>query len=338
MTRLFPLSMLVASALCLSLGIVMTKHLVGKIDPIVFLAIQLGASVLFLWSIAALQGAKLARLRSITPLIGLGSLIGAASICTIFALRLTTASQASLIFATQPVMIVALAWPLLNERPTYAITGLSILALLGVAAVVGGTTVPDGSSLAGSLAALASTAIAAFYVVWMRKLTTDHDPLTSLAIIQSTALLVACAALPIDLGLANNSPTPLAPSTWSAIALSGLLEYGLGYWLYLIGLRTVRAGAAGLYLNLCPLFVIALAYVFLGEVLTIAQWFGAATILFAVTVISLRELLGSPNDRICRSAGPGMVESAAGMALDQARVKGHPFEVRTSQPRDEQSL
>jgi drug/metabolite transporter (DMT)-like permease len=128
----------------------------------------------------------------------------------------------------------------------------------------------------------------------MRKLTIDCDPLASLAIIQSVAILVALLALVFDSGLHKDSAGPSPTTTWLAVGLSGFLEYGLGYWLYLIGLRTVRASVAGLYLNLCPVFVIALAYVFLGETLTPTQWAGAMIILFAVAVISLLELRVRP--------------------------------------------
>lgn len=338
MSRIFPFSMLIASALCLSLGIVVAKHLVSGIDPIVFLIVQLGASLAFLWAVAGIQGAKIGSLRSIAPLIGLGTLIGIASICTIVALRLIDANQASLIFATQPALIVALAWPLLGERPTHAVVVLSILALLGVAAVIGGTRLLDEVSLAGSLAAFISTAIAALYVVWMRKLTTNHDPLVSLAAIQSIALLVAGCALFFDTGVSEAGATPIAPATWLAVALSGFLEYGLGYWLYLIGLRSVKANVAGLYLNLCPLFVIALAYMFLGETLSLTQWAGAFAILLAVTVISLLELLTRPVQQIECSAGLESSVPVRQKALDQAVARGHPSAVRSSLPRGERNL
>jgi drug/metabolite transporter (DMT)-like permease len=250
----------------------------------------------FLWAVALTQAAKIVSLRSIAPLIGLGILIGIGSLCTIVALRLTDASQASLVFATQPALIVGFAWPLLRERPTYPTVGLSLLALFGVAAVIGGMPLLNDVSIAGNLAALVSTAIAALYVVCMRKLATDNDPLVSLALIQSTALLIALMALPFDNGMHKASATSISPATWLAVGVSGFLEYGLGYWLYLIGLRTVKAGVAGLYLNLCPVFVIALAYVFLGETLTLMQWAGAAAILLAVTIISFLELFSRTNE------------------------------------------
>jgi len=295
MPRIFAFLMLIVSALCLSLGIVVAKHLVIGIDPIVFLSVQLATSLVFLWTVAVAQGVSLGSSTNLAPLIGLGALIGIASICTILALRLTDASQASLIFATQPALIVALAWPLLGEKPTYAVVVLSFLALLGVSAVIGGTPLADRVSLSGSLAAFASTAIAALYVVCMRKLTTDHDPITSLAVIQSTALLIALLALPYDHGFHKAPATSVTSVTWIAVALSGFLQYGLGYWFYLIGLRRIKASIAGLYLNLCPLFVIALAYGFLGETLTLTQWIGAAAILSAVTSMSLIELFARSN-------------------------------------------
>ena len=286
MAKALSITMLVASAFCLAAGIVLAKAYVSGIDPVAFLAVQLGASVLFLWTILFLQGAPGIERKTVAAVIRLGLLIGLAAICTIYALRLTTASQASLIFATQPVLIAALAWPLLDERPTGLQIGLALLALLGVAAVAHAGTTLDAASF-GNLLALLSTAFAAYYVVRMRKLTVVGSPLASLAILQTVAFGVALLVLllrpKVELAIS-------ASFGWSAV--SGILQYGLGYWLYLIGLKETKAAVAGLYLNLVPLFTVSLAFLFLGEILSVSQWFGGIVILAAVVGISLFEIFG----------------------------------------------
>jgi drug/metabolite transporter (DMT)-like permease len=64
--------------------------------------------------------------------------------------------------------------------------------------------------------------------------------------------------------------------------LAGLMYYAAASWLYLTALKSVPATTASIFLNLQPVFGVAIAYVFLGERLTEGQWVGAVTIIVAV--------------------------------------------------------
>jgi len=65
-------------------------------------------------------------------------------------------------------------------------------------------------------------------------------------------------------------------------ALSGVVQYALAFWLYLIGLKTLSAGAAALWLTLIPIFGVSGAYLWLGEIPTVPMLLGMALILGAV--------------------------------------------------------
>ncbi len=286
MTTFYTVAMLVASPLCLAIGTVLAKALVGGMHPIAFLTVQLGASVCLLWTIVVLQGARRVSRNAIASLILLGVIIGLASICTILALRFTTASQASLIFATQPVLILALAWPMLGERPTGTLIALSVLAVAGVTAITVTGQLSLDLKMGGNFLALISTGLAALYVVWMRKLATAEEPVAALALIQTTALAIAFILLILGPAPVDPPPAPPQPVEWLAAAAAGVLQYGFGYWLYLLGLQRTKAGFAGLFLNLFPVFVISLAFIFLDEAFEPQQWFGAIAVLAAVAAMS----------------------------------------------------
>lgn len=285
---MFSVSLLIGSALCLAIGTVITKALLGGMSPFSFLAVQLSASVCFLWSIILFQGLRPAKGESLLPLVLVGLVIGAGSIFTILSLKFTTASQASLIFATQPVLIMAFAWPLLGERPGKAFLGLGVLAVAGVVAAVGAAASSGlDKSLIGNAFAFLSTVLAALYVVWMRGITSRQNPLVALAVLQTVAVIVSLFAWPIGERFLPPTTESVSALEWMATVCTGIIYYGLAFWLYLLGLQKIPASLAGLYLNLVPVFTIGLAFVVLDEVLTGTQWIGAAIVLVAVSAISL---------------------------------------------------
>jgi drug/metabolite transporter (DMT)-like permease len=100
---------------------------------------------------------------------------------------------------------------------------------------------------------------------------------------QTVGLVWAAAIWPLELGGdAVEHVLALSLRDFLGAAVSGLMYYAAAFWLYLKGLRCVRASVAGGSLNLVPLFAIGTAYMFLGERLTQSQWVGAASILLSV--------------------------------------------------------
>jgi drug/metabolite transporter (DMT)-like permease len=99
------------------------------------------------------------------------------------------------------------------------------------------------------------------------------------------ALLVLAAAL-----LTGFERSPQAPGVeMLALAVaSGLVQYALAFWLYLVGLRRLHVGMAGLFLTLTPVFGMVGGMVFLGESATALQLAGAALILAAVATVVTR--------------------------------------------------
>ena len=284
----FSVSMLIGSAACLAIGTVLAKPFLDDLSPLLFLVVQLGASICFLWSMILFQKVQLVSGESLMPLILIGLIIGIGAICTILALRFSSASQASLIFATQPVLIMAFAWSLLRERPKTIFMLLGILAIIGVAIIVGNPSSSDSNNTFwGNIFALSSTACAALYVVWMRRITSTQNPLIALAILQTVAMIVGFLAWLTGGHIAPHMSSNVSMFQLMAAAGTGIIYYGLAFWLYLLGLQKVPASLAGLYLNLVPVFTVGLAFVLLGERLTSMQWGGATIVLASVAGISL---------------------------------------------------
>jgi drug/metabolite transporter (DMT)-like permease len=282
-------SLICASALW-AIATVISKKLLTSVPPITLLVFQLVPSVLLLWFLSFFKGKQRPRWRSLAPLALIGLLNpGLAYTLSMLGLTRTTASVATLLWASEPVLIVALAWLFLREPVTRRLITLTVTAACGVLLVSGllsddlGTTDAIGNALI-----LAGVLCCGLYTVLSRKMATDVDPLLTVSLQQTVGLLWALAIWPLELRkyppdfVLGFSPGEIAGAT-----TCGIMYYAAAFWFYLKGLSCVRATVAGGFLNLIPVFGIATAYVFLGERLAPPQWIGAVTIVLAVFVLMM---------------------------------------------------
>lgn len=206
-------------------------------------------------------------------------------------LSLTTAGSASVISATEPVLIVLLSWVAFRVRPE-----ARLLACIGVA-VVGlvlvswtGLTTRGPQSLVGDLLIVLATLFAAGYVVLSSRIAGGFPAATLASAQQTVGLIFALAVFGISCAAGQESGSfmdiPLSVVLYAA--LSGVVQYALAFWLYLIGLRHLSANAAGLWLALTPVFGLTGAWVWLGERPGIMTTVGALLIIAAIVFGNLR--------------------------------------------------
>jgi drug/metabolite transporter (DMT)-like permease len=267
----------------------LTKAALAYIPPITLLLIQLLASLALLWPALLWQRTTVPWGRRLLPLALLGLLDpGLSYVLSLMGLSLSKVSLSALLWATEPLMIVALAWFLLRERPPSSFLWLSGVAVLGAALIVG-----DGLSqpglLLGNVLILSGVVCCSLYTVLSRPLVENFSAPLALALQESLAVGMVLLIWPAELsrplldGLAR-----LPAAVWGLAALGGVTYYGLAFWFYLAGLRHVTAGEAGFFINLVPIFALAGAYLALGETLSLAQWLGCALVLLSVFSLSAR--------------------------------------------------
>ncbi len=284
---------IVLSAACWGLGTVMSKGTLDSLPPSLLLVVQMTASVIFLWAIVffrsgqriSLAGMSRLRFRQLLRLGAPGLLEpGFAYTFGLSGLALTTASNAALIAAMEPVMVLGLSWLFLKEQIELSLVALSGLALVGASLTVG-TEVGQSVYLGDGLIAL-GTLCAACYVVLSRRDVAQLDPLPLTATQQSLGLIWAFAVWQVSsIGLGADglhiSLSALVLVVLLAIA-TGIVQYALAFWLYLIALQGIPASIAAQFLALIPVFAVSGAYLFLGERLTVIQGLGMAVSLMAL--------------------------------------------------------
>jgi drug/metabolite transporter (DMT)-like permease len=208
-------------------------------------------------------------------------LIGIATFNTLLYLGVhyTTASNALLIQASTPPMILLMGWLLLGERTTLSrllATGLSMAGVLVVVA--------QGSvhmllhltlNVGDILVLIASIAWAAYTVLLPRR--PDVHPLTFLAV---TFLIGVVCTLPLAVWeVAHGARVVWSPGIAGALVYVAVFPSLIAYVFYVRGVSLAGAAAAGQFINAMPLVGALLAVLLLGERLAAYHFAGMAMIL-----------------------------------------------------------
>ncbi|MDX2137336.1 MAG: DMT family transporter [Chloroflexota bacterium] len=283
---------MILSAAAWGMGIVMSKAVVTSVPPVTLLTIQLLASVAALWSATFALRIPFRRRDLRHGWTGMFE-PGIAYLIGLLGVQFTTASNATLIAATEPFIILLLAVVFLREGITARTIVLLIASMIGVVLVSGAQPEQAAGSLTGDLLVFVGTAAAAVYVILSRKSVADVHPLPLAASQQSVGLLIALLALPVALLLGEASQlSKLTVSSVAFAAFSGVVQYSLAFALYLTALKSIPATQAALYLTLIPVFGVGGAMLFLGERLSSVQMLGAAIVVLALVAFQRRQ--GSP--------------------------------------------
>ncbi|MCW5221358.1 DMT family transporter [Verminephrobacter aporrectodeae subsp. tuberculatae] len=286
-TILATLSM-IGSAACWGGATVMSRDLLGHFSPPALLVIQLIASVLALLILSIPHRPW----THLSPALGKASLTGVLEpgltySIGLWGLSLTSAGSASIISSTEPIFIVFLAWLIFRNKPTSKLSLCILIAVVGLMFVSYDSALTEADkSLAGDMLIVLSTAFAASYVVFSSKLA-EKFPAAVLASGQQVVGLL-CALIIYSVarffGTISENILNISPGVLIYAASSGVVQYALAFWLYLIGLKHLSPSAAGLWLTLVPVFGVVGAYFWLGEVPTPLMLLGMVLIVGAVTV------------------------------------------------------
>lgn len=183
---------------------------------------------------------------------------------------------AAVFAAANPLVIAALALPLLRERPTRWRLFWGVLAVVGVAMMVLAPGVE--LSLIGVLAGIAAPLSMAVGTVLSKRWGRPVGPV-SYAGWQLTAggLVIVPLALVFE-----GAPPALDGAALAGYAWLGIIGAALAYVLWFRGVGTMPAGAVAFLPLISPLVATILGWLVLGETLTPVQGIGFALALLAV--------------------------------------------------------
>jgi drug/metabolite transporter (DMT)-like permease len=197
-----------------------------------------------------------------------------------YSLKYTSAGNSSLIISTDSLITVVLAVIFLKERLTWR-KGVGIaVGFAGVVWVVSegalgqlltrGPNVGDllafGAALSWGVYSVLSKPIAHLFPAF------DLSLLTYIVgAILLTPWLLSPGALT---SLAHGSP-----AGWASVAYMALFATGIGYFLYMKGIHVIGAVATAKFIFLVPVYVLGMAWLFLGEPLPLQKVLAAGVII-----------------------------------------------------------
>lgn len=207
---------------------------------------------------------------------------------------------ASTLQATGPLLIMAIAWLVLRERPSGAAILGGILGVIGVGILVlRAGFVVDGIGVA---AALGSVAVSSLGFVLIKKWTPPVDMLT----FTTWQLVAGGLFLTVLAALFEGPPPEITAAGWLGYAWIGIAGTGVAYLVWFRGLRRLSAASVGTLGLVNPLVATLLGITVAGEAFGPAQAIGVGAVLVGV-------LLGQP----------AVVDAAAHMLGRHRRQRGN---------------
>ena len=182
-------------------------------------------------------------------------------------------SIASLLYYCGPVIVMALS-PLLFKEKLTANKIIGFLAVITGVVLVNGNTFGDNGDIFGIVCGLLSAVMYAFMVICNKK-ASDISGLENSTLQLTTAFLTVAAFV----GLKQGYTMQIASSSVIPILVLGLLNTGIGCYLYFSSIGKLRVQTVAICGYLEPLSAVIFSVVFLNEVMLPLQIIGAALII-----------------------------------------------------------
>ena len=179
---------------------------------------------------------------------------------------------ASLAYYCAPILVMALSPLVFKERLT-ARSVASLAVVFAGAVLMNGATLGAGGSAWGMACGWAS-AVAHAAMVVCSKLGDDVDGLESSCMQLAVSFAVAAAFLAATGGL----PFAVPAASWGWVAMLGVVNTGVGCYLYFSSFGGLSAQTVAVLGYLEPLSAVVCAAVFLGEAMTAPQLAGGVLI------------------------------------------------------------
>ena len=201
----------------------------------------------------------------------------------LFGMRYTTASNAALLYATTPILVLIFSRFFLGERLTTVKIAGVILGFVGVMTVIFERGISASMEyLLGNV--LIGVAVMAWglYTVFGKRLIVRYGAVeaSSMTLIIGTVMFIPMGAVP-----ALHFPfDTLSLSSWMQILYLAVITSVFSYFLWYFALGRAEAGKVALFANLQPILTTILAVLLLGQQVTLAFVVGGIIALAGVVV------------------------------------------------------
>lgn len=261
---------------------------VGEVSPMLLTAARwTGATLVLLPFTARLIWTDRGEILRVWPfLLGLGALgFAGFNLLLYVAAQTTTAVNITIIQAAMPMMIFAinLAVFAVPIRPLQVMG--YVLTLGGVALVAGRGDLQSLARLevaTGDALMLLASLLYAIYTVALKRRLALHS-LSLLTVLCASASLVSLPVAAVEAWRGGHVFTG-TPVSLGVVAYTALLPSVLAQWFFMLGVGSVGANRAGLFINLVPVFGAVIAVAVLAEVLAPFQALALGMVLGGILI------------------------------------------------------
>jgi drug/metabolite transporter (DMT)-like permease len=270
------------------MGILAKLSYVYGIRPETLIALRLVIGFVTLLSILAVFSRESLKIRKtdVLLLLVLGAFAVALQRVTYFyAISLTTATMAAILFYTYPVFVNLLAWFFLKEKTSFRGLLAIVLTFLGVALVV---RVYDTSALSvnlvGIILGLTASLLFVLYFFMTRKLRDRYTSWTLTLYGEGIGALVLTPVISCSISQITDFPIQL----WLLILTIAWFPSLLAYLLFSYALKHVKASKGSILSVIEPLSAAVFSTIFIGERLETPQIVGIVLALTGVVLLFRR--------------------------------------------------
>jgi drug/metabolite transporter (DMT)-like permease len=278
-------AVLLVQALMASGTHIVAKVIVREVDAFTLTLVRSVISGIVMGAILLVRGGPVRLLREERKMLLLLSFLAIPvnQFLFLFGMRYTTASNAALLYATTPILVLIFSRLFLGERLTSKkIVGV-ILGFAGVMTVIFERGVNASMEyLLGNV--LIGFAVMAWglYTVFGRRLIVRYGAIeaSSMTLIIGTLMFIPIGIIP-----ALRFPfETLSVSSWMQILYLAIITSVFSYFLWYFALGRVEAGKVALFANLQPILTTILAVVLLGQEVTTGFVVGGIVALAGVVI------------------------------------------------------
>ena len=190
-------------------------------------------------------------------------------------------SLATLMCYCGPILIMILSYFVFHEPFTVPKVSAMVIVTIGILCINGAADQAHGLSW-GLVCGFLSAVCFALLVIAMKKVSGIGGILSPACQLLVASLVVAAVTLSMPTASVSLDMTHIA-----CIVCLGIVNTGLGYYLYFSGVQRLSAQSVSICGYMEPFTALTLSAILLGESLTLLQWIGAACILGGVALSEL---------------------------------------------------
>jgi drug/metabolite transporter (DMT)-like permease len=207
----------------------------------------------------------------------------------IYAMGLTTAGNAALIFSSLPIVVVLINIVFKFERITLPIMLGVTVSFLGIIFIISGSGDKfslSGSSFIGDMMMVLTTISWAIYTIAIKKYLGKYSPLkiTSYALLAGMISMLIFWFSRVDIGMLKE----ISPMATFSIVYSGALSVGIASVLWNIGVHKIGITKTSIYNNITPIVSVICGIIVLGEKFGLRQVLGSLLILIGLILTKMK--------------------------------------------------